>query len=560
MRLVRIALRQSRNKIAISLIAAIINGLCNVSILFLLSSWFTRIDHAIAPLVWALGALCTTYLVSRFLSETALNQLSQELLFDLRINLSRQILAVPLPQLEQLGVHRLLTVLTDDIPVITATLQLIPLACINGIVIIGCILYMGFLSWMILVFVMAAMLLGGVAYRMSIPRATRTLHVARNDGETLVKAFHDLTSGIKELKLHQERRKIFLAKVLESTAQSLKSNNINGLRVYSAISSLCQTLLFLTLGVILFVLPQKLQLERSTLIGVVLTIFYMVPPLQFILSILPNYGRAKVAVDTIERLNLSLSESQPEQMSTMEQAHHWEKLKLSGVTHSYVDEEGTGSFQVGPIDLEFSPGALIFIAGGNGSGKTTFAKLLSGLYVPTSGTIQINNRIVTPDQLDIYRQYFTAIFSDFHLFESLFGLEAPDIDDRALEYLKKLRLGDKVAVRNGSFSTTNLSHGQRKRLALLNAYLENRAIYIFDEWAADQDPSFKEIFYFSILPQLKNTRRTVFVISHDEKYFSVADRIIRLENGKVVQDISQGTCQVIQESLHSASADTTLTA
>jgi putative ATP-binding cassette transporter len=120
--------------------------------------------------------------------------------------------------------------------------------------------------------------------------------------------------------------------------------------------------------------------------------------------------------------------------------------------------------------------------------------------------------------------------------EELLGLENLDLDNQAQEYLKLLQLQDKVRVEDGVLSTTSLSQGQRKRLALLTAYLENRPIYIFDEWAADQDPNFKDVFYMQILPTLRSAGKTVVVISHDDRYFQAGDRIIKLDYGKIDSD------------------------
>ena len=179
------------------------------------------------------------------------------------------------------------------------------------------------------------------------------------------------------------------------------------------------------------------------------------------------------------------------------------------------------------------------LAGGNGSGKTTLVKLLCGLYLPVSGTIRFQGRDVTADVIDDYRQHFSVVFSDFHLFETLLGLCGDEVDERAKEYLLDLGLDLKVSIVDGKFSTINLSQGQRKRLALLVAYLEDRQIYIFDEWAADQDPRFKETFYRSLLPNLKEKGKTIFLVSHDDRFYDIGDRIITLDSGIVTAETRQ---------------------
>jgi putative ATP-binding cassette transporter len=195
-----------------------------------------------------------------------------------------------------------------------------------------------------------------------------------------------------------------------------------------------------------------------------------------------------------------------------------------------ADEKG---FLLGPISFSWQPGELIFIIGGNGSGKSTLAKLITGLYPPLSGAIYLNGKRITQDNVEWYRQHFSAIFYDFYLFDSFLGFDRPNLDQEVENYLMQLQLAHKVTIKNGVLSTTELSQGQRKRLALLTAYLEDRPIYVFDEWAADQEPRFRELFYKQILLQLKERGKIVIVISHDDRYFHLADHIIKLDYGAV---------------------------
>jgi putative ATP-binding cassette transporter len=199
-------------------------------------------------------------------------------------------------------------------------------------------------------------------------------------------------------------------------------------------------------------------------------------------------------------------------------------------------------FSIGPINLTIQPGELVFIVGGNGSGKTTLAKVLTGLYEPEEGTIEVDGRTIGWRERAAYRQRFSAVFNDFHLFDALLGIVDPDdpsraqADARANALVAKLALDHKVKVVDGAFSTRALSTGQRKRLALVVAYLEDRPFYLFDEWAADQDPSFKAVFYEQLLPELRARGKAVIVITHDDRYFDLADRLLKLDNGRIVSD------------------------
>ncbi|GAB0102931.1 hypothetical protein JMUB6875_19020 [Nocardia sp. JMUB6875] len=197
------------------------------------------------------------------------------------------------------------------------------------------------------------------------------------------------------------------------------------------------------------------------------------------------------------------------------------------------EADGSG-FSLGPLDLTFQPGQITFIVGGNGSGKSTLAKLITGLYVPQNGHLSLNGETIDHENIEWFRQNTSAVFTDFHLFEDYLGFE-DGIDDEVRKYLKELQIDHKVTVENGRLSTIALSQGQRKRLALLTALLEDRPIYMFDEWAADQEPKFRDVFYREILVKLKERGKTVIVITHDDRYFDCADQIVKLDFGRIAE-------------------------
>jgi len=467
-----------------------------------------------------------------------LTHLGQEALLDLRLRLSRQILAAPLRRLEEIGPHRLLAVLTDDVPAITNVVTMVPLLCINLAVIISCLVYLGTLSGVVLLGVLACIVIGILSYQLPIAKALVEFKAAREHGDSLMGNFRALTDGVKELKLHRRRRQAFMSAVLEKTAAAVKHFNISGQRIYTAASSWGQTLVFIVIGLVIFWLPSTRQIDLSTMTAYTITLLYLMTPLQVLMNNLPALARVNVALNKVEQLGLTLTTGRVEdEAALLDTAERkWQMMELARVRHRYRDEPGDTNFTLGPIDMKLTRGELTFIVGGNGSGKTTLAKLIVGLYVPESGEVRLDGVAVTDENRESYREMFSVVFADFYLFESLLGLDIPGLDQRAREYLRDFRLEQKVRVSDGMLSTTELSHGQRKRLALVTAYLEDRDIYLFDEWAADQDPAFKEIFYRQLLPDLRRRGKTVLVISHDDRYYDMADRLIKLESGQVIYD------------------------
>jgi putative ATP-binding cassette transporter len=226
-----------------------------------------------------------------------------------------------------------------------------------------------------------------------------------------------------------------------------------------------------------------------------------------------------------------------EPVSVAEPAKRIEKVEMQGIMFSYIDKLSETVFQVGPIDFTLRSGELVFITGGNGSGKSTFLKLLAGLYKPASGEITFDGVRVDDSSRQSYRELIAAIFPDFHLFQKLYGIQDPNLAEID-RLLTQFQLIDKTRVTNRDFSTVDLSGGQRKRLALIVSLLERRPILLLDEWAADQDPEFRRKFYYDLLPELIRAGTTVVAITHDDRYLDELDlpaRRLRMDEGRFVK-------------------------
>lgn len=534
MKVIGFLLHYSRGMVLLAIAAGLVSGASNTGLLAVINAALARSGSRGDLLLLFIG-LCLVMPVARVSAELLLAHLGQSTILRMRMELSRFVLSVPLRRLEEIGPHRVLATLTDDIPAITTVVGTIPLLCVNAAVFLGALIYLAWLSWQVFAAVVVLIVLGVVGYQIPMLRGVRLMRQARALGDDLYHHFRALIDGAKELKLHSRRREAFLSGELETTARGVHERNLAGLKIFTIASSWGQLLVFVIIGLLVFALPELTRVDAKTLTGYALTLLYLMTPLQIMMNALPTFGRARVALERVEAMGLRLSAAAAGEKAAADvDQTRWESLDLLGVIHAYRREGQEGEFILGPIDLSLRPGELLFIAGGNGSGKTTLAKILTGLYVPSEGEIILDGRPITDENRESYRQFFSVVFSDFYVFRNLLGLDAPDLDSRASELMALLQLQHKVKVENGRLSTTDLSQGQRKRLALLTAYLEDRPIYLFDEWAADQDPYFREIFYRELLPSLKAAGKTAVVISHDDRYYGVGDRVVRLENGKVV--------------------------
>ncbi|MCC3439703.1 MAG: cyclic peptide export ABC transporter [Oscillatoriales cyanobacterium] len=539
MNVIWLLLKASWLNVSIAILTGLISGGCSAQLIALINRAIS--DNSNQNLVWYFAGLAVLALITGVISQFLLIYLSQEAVYNLRLSLSRGILSSPLRQLEELGASRLLATLTDDVGTLSNTIFVIPFLCIDIAIVVGCLIYLSTLSGAVFAVVFAFLAVTIGAIQLLLNKMRKFFDLAREEKDVLFKHFRSITDGIKELKLHSLRRQEFFTEELQVSAADSRDYNLQALNTGALAIGVGQLLFFMLMGLLLFALPKFVPVSTSVLSAYILTSTYLMSPFQNILERLPEIFRANTAVEKIERMGLALA-SQAEINAALQPVKNadWKILELKGTTHSYPGDKEDSNFVLGEISLKFHPGELVFIVGGNGSGKSTFAKLLTGLYIPESGEILLDGQPITNDNREWYRQHFSAIFSDFYLFERLLGMTNHDLDNQAAEYLREFHLDKKVEVKDGILSTTALSQGQRKRLALLTAYLEDRPIYLFDEWASDQDPFFRDIFYKQLLPELKRRGKTVFVISHDDRYFDLADRAIKLDYGKIQYDRQHG--------------------
>jgi len=556
MELFKFIITAARRTFVFAMLSGVCAGLSMVSLLALTNRALHKPELITTPIIVSYFLLIGVVVVARVISTVLLSRLSQDSIAHMRMRLSRQILAAPLVNLERYGPHKLLASLSSDITSISTGITRLPFLLMNVVVLMGCLLYLLLMSWWLFFIVCGLIAVGMLAYRWPQRKALQFLKQARDHDDHLYKGFRAVCEGTKELKMNQPRRTAFFAGDFYDSIKAYGDAMVEGRKYYSFAGSFGILLLFIVIGVLVFIAPNWIDIKPATLVAYVLVLLFMKGPLEGLMTVMPELAKTAVSLRKIQSLGLQLSENlqlnekrdpstnaevlveevkeKNTEQKNVERLNYQHSLKLENVTHSYYRELEANHFQLGPINLEFKPGELVFLIGGNGSGKTTLAKMLLGLYTPESGQITIDGNKLIPTGYEAYRQLFSAVFVDFFLFEELTSTRGGDVDKKANYYLEKLQLNHKVTVTNGKLSTTQLSQGQKKRLTLISAYLDDRPFYVFDEWAADQDPEFKSVFYREILTDLKQQGKTVLVISHDEQYFDIADRHIKMDFGQLV--------------------------
>jgi putative pyoverdin transport system ATP-binding/permease protein len=533
MNLIGFLLRASRGVAALAIVAGVAGGVGGVALIALIQAGLAQEPPPAAWLARAFAGLCLAVVATRVVAQACMARVAQRSVAELCSLLPERILDVPLRRFEEIGPSALVAILTEDVVVVANSLAGVPLILINLPIVVACFAYVGWLSPAALACAVGFAAPAILVYDALARRAMSRLRRARDGQDALVARFRTLIDGFKELAMHRGRRAAFLERELRPAAATVRDHSTAGLTTFAVAAGWGQLMSFAFIGTALFVLPHVQDLGRPALGGVVLAALYVMSPLDVILTWLPILGRARASLAKIEALGSSLDGARGAPVVRRGPLALRSSLQLAGVTYAYRGGPGEDGFALGPVDLVLRPGESVFLVGGNGSGKTTLVKLIAGLYEPQAGEVRLDGRPVRPEDRDDYRQLFAAVFADGHLFGSLLGLDRPDLDASARDLLARFELGDKVRVEAGAFSTTDLSLGQRRRLALLTACLEDRPVCLFDEWTSHQDARSREVFYLDLLPRLKAEGKAVLVISHDEDYFPTADRVLRIRGGRL---------------------------
>lgn len=522
-----------------------------ISVLALLNRQIASFDKFRPPLdeFFLLLGLIIAMVSVGILAQYLLARLSANVVATLRETLTGRILQADFEGLERIGGHRVYATLTGDIARISRGITVLPEYAYNISLVFLCLGYIGYLSVHLLGLLLIVIAAAIFIVRILLQRASLFLSALRKNDDELFDHYQTLVEGSKELNIRVYRKRFFYRTLLLPIISLAKDNSIKSQLNFAFLSNISNAFIFMAMVSLMFFASWLLpELKTETLVSVMLVFIFMVGPLGFVVDSFSSLADANVGYKGIATFEKILGETTDKSLMFNEPIHNeniktngnWQSITLSNIYYRYASAQPDehGNFAVGPFSATFKRGEIIFITGGNGSGKSTFAKLLTGLYTPSAGKVFVDDQQIDYNaDVSDYRQLFSTIFSDFYLFKQVLdGTGSLANDDDILEHLTQLELDKKVSSTEGTLSTIRLSHGQRKRLALLHAYLEDSPICIFDEWAADQDAHFRHYFYTQILPDLKRKNKLVIAISHDDRYFSCCDRLLKLEQGRIVEN------------------------
>ncbi len=520
--------------VVLSTVLGIVSGLSVTGLLATINRAMTQAGGPGVDTALLFAGLCLLTLACSTGSSLLSNRVGQRVVANLRRELAAKILVAPIEQLERYRSHRLIPVLLNDVTTLSNFALSVAPMVIAFTVTLGCLSYLAFLSWQVLALTLLTVLVGSGAQYLAHQAGMRSILRARDGEDELQKHYQAMSAGAKELRIQRRRRQHLLDEQIHGTTERICTSNIRAANIFVSAETFGSMLFFAVIGMAIAFQALWPATDKSVLGGFVLVMLYMKGPLERLITALPIISRARIALQRIAELSWKFSSPEPHLLvkDRPSSLAGMRTLELRQVRYDYPPVEGVESFHLGPVNLSIKQGDIVFVVGENGGGKTTLIKLLLGLYPPQQGEILFNGQPLAAEQLDDYRQLFTTIFADYYLFDDPLPGDAPVTADAA-KYLERLDIAHKVGIRDGAFTTTDLSTGQRKRLALISAWLDERQLLVFDEWAADQDPAFRRVFYTELLPELKQQGKTIIVISHDDRYFPVADQLVRMHGGRI---------------------------
>lgn len=526
-------------------IMSALGGVSNAAILTAINTGAAAADTEARGSLWA----ATLFLVSLFVFfktqvyvSTTITAEIEAIIHKLRVRLMDYVRRSELLDVEEVGRARIIAAISSDSAILTQASNMLSFS-IQGPVLIGFVaIYVAYLSLAAFILSVLIVSLAGVIFHFRSRRLTAERAQAAEQERLLFDRLTDFLDGFKEIRLNRSRSNELFddAVAVSRSAANIKIRSQSETFKQIAYS---QGYMYILLGTVVFVAPQFSEtLGGASIAKITAALLYVIGACFALVQSIPILMNANAAASRIVRLEETLRTAVSSETDEVVTPTRFDKIEMRNIVFSYVDRFSDAAFHIGPIDFTLRSGELVFITGGNGSGKSTLLRVLAGLYHPESGDILLDGMRVNKATRDQYRELFSAIFYDYHLFRRLYGVPEQESGELG-RLLAQFRLEDKTGLINGEFRTLDLSGGQRRRLALIVSLLEKRPIILLDEWTAEQDPEYRRKFYDQLLPDMMRAGKTVVVITHDDRYLDelhLPARRIRMEEGRIVEERTMG--------------------
>jgi putative ATP-binding cassette transporter len=534
MQLIDLLRNESKQQLQWILMLSGLSGAANAALVALINSGATAVYSSnAATQQFMLFILCLVIFGwTKVRAEVAGKELFDSAMARQRVRLMDKLLQVRLDRLERMRNTDIIASSARNIGQVVQASDVIVYGLQSMFMLVFCAIYLLYLSPAAFLAVAAG--LGGAAlYRHSSREQARAGmdRIIATEGD-LSHTMAETLRGFMEVKLNAERRGAIhrayndLVAVNSKLVTEATRDNVKARMVI-------QSIFYWVIAAVVFLIPRFSSVYAVEILEITAVVLFLIGYLAGFLDIIPMINRTNAALKGLHALETELDQLAEETQTALPPPDRFEQLELRGLNYTYTDPDGSNGFALGPVDLTVKAGQLVYIIGGNGSGKSTLIKSMTGLYPTACEGVWLNGEQVRADTVARLRSVFSLVMSDFHLFDRLYGYENADAA-QINQWIDRMGLAQKVRFENGTFSTRKLSTGQRKRLALITMLVEDRPVFIFDEWAAEQDPRFRDIFYHELLPDLRNRGKAVISVTHDQSYLTNADMVVRLEYGRIV--------------------------
>ena len=536
MRLLRLIQANGTRSLSGFAFLAVLSGLSNALVLAILNNAAaTSGGEGGALLLLALVLVIAIYALSQNAIMQAAAREIEGVLHALRKRMLAAAATSNLLRLDGIGRSVIYAGVTRETQAISEAQTVLIVGCQSAILIVLTLLYILMLSGAAFLIAAGFVLAALVVYRMRADGIDRRVEHAMRSENRLFDDLRDLLDGFKEVKMHRGRDEALFAEISGRSKETMSLKDaVKADAAQQFVAS--QAGFFALIGAMIFIVPVFAQSYSKIIVNITMDVLFLTGPIGILMQSIPVFAQANVAAgaiaDLVDRLETACPPALLEGEAPTPSLEPFRRISLSGVQFSYPPQGQDRSFAVGPMDFDVRSGEIVFLTGGNGSGKSTFLRLLTGLYEPTEGEVHVDATAIDAVNRQAYRDLFAAVFSDYHLFRRFYGVDSADSAE-VQEWLARLDLDDKTRFMGDRFEPIDLSTGQRKRLALLAAVVEDRPMLVLDELAADLDPAFRRTFYEDILPSLKRGGRTIVAATHDDRYFHVADRRFHLVDGRI---------------------------
>jgi len=477
--------------------------------------------------------LLTLFFFSKKFTLVTTLKMVERIIASLRIRIIARIKDANLYLFDKLGTASIYARLTQDTATLSQTAPMLVNAAQNAISVAFILVYLAIISFAAFIAIVGALTIAIALYLFYSKSLRRNMEEATVIEARFFSLLDGMLKGMKELKLNR-KKSLEVFETIEENVSTGKEIKIGYGSQFAKSAMFSETTLYIIFGVLIFLMPIFSEEHAQDITKITTAVFFIVSPLNRVVSSLPIFAQANVAISNILRLEEELKDVRPPSEHTdFDKFKNFQKIELRDVYFEHFDPSGETTFESGPHNFILNRGEKLFLTGGNGAGKSTFLKLLTSLYAPKTGSIFVDDRPVRGNDLFPFRELFFAIFTDFHLFDRIYGVEEDESEvNRIL-----LELGlppEKVAYEEGKYTNLNLSTGQRKRLAIATCLMEDKPIFVFDEVAADQDPEFKQLFYTILMPEwIGKKGKTIILATHDDGYFQYGEQVV-MKNGKII--------------------------